>query len=255
MQKEDVELAGQVAIVTGGGSGIGRAICFRLAQAGAKIAIFDRNRRGYLPATAEALAQAAGRDRVLPIVCDVSQEAQVLEAFERVLGAWERLDIAVCNAGLIRAAPFEESTLEQFHELFDVLVTGYYLVAREAFRVWKRQGPGGRLVFNTSKNAVAVSAGASLYCAAKAAEQHLARCLAEEGGPYGIRVNSVSPGYIMTELVEPYKEYHAVWAPRIPLGRLGRPEELVGLYLYLASDASSYMTGTDIVIDGGYTCL
>jgi sorbose reductase len=79
--------------------------------------------------------------------------------------------------------------------------------------------------------------------------------MAVEFAPHNIRVNSVSPGYILTELVEPLKDYHELWSPKIPLGRLGRPEELMGLFLYLASDASSYMTGTDIVIDGGYTCV
>jgi sorbose reductase len=93
------------------------------------------------------------------------------------------------------------------------------------------------------------------YCASKAAVIHLTKAMAVEFAPYNIRVNSVSPGYILTELVEPLKEFHEIWVPKIPLGRLGRPEELMGLYVYLASDASSYMTGSDVVIDGGYTCV
>lgn len=94
----------------------------------------------------------------------------------------------------------------------------------------------------------------SHYCASKAAVIHLTKAMAVELAPHKIRVNSVSPGYILTELVEPYTEYQPLWEPKIPLGRLGRPEELAGLYLYLASEAPSYMTGSDIVIDGGYTC-
>ena len=93
------------------------------------------------------------------------------------------------------------------------------------------------------------------YCASKAAVIQLAKAMAVEFAPHGIRVNSVSPGYVMTELVEPLTTFHEAWKPRIPMGRLGRPEEMMGLYVYLASDASSYMTGSDIVIDGGYTCL
>jgi sorbose reductase len=92
------------------------------------------------------------------------------------------------------------------------------------------------------------------YCASKAAVIHLTKAMAVEFAPHKIRVNSVSPGYILTELVEPYADYHARWEPKIPMGRLGQPEELAGLYLYLASEASSYMTGSDVVIDGGYSC-
>jgi NAD(P)-dependent dehydrogenase (short-subunit alcohol dehydrogenase family) len=90
------------------------------------------------------------------------------------------------------------------------------------------------------------------YCTSKAAVIHLTKAMAVELAPHNIRVNSVSPGYILTELVEPMAELHAQWEPKIPLGRIGRPDELTGLYLYLASEASSYMTGSDIVIDGGY---
>jgi sorbose reductase len=92
------------------------------------------------------------------------------------------------------------------------------------------------------------------YCTSKAAVIHLTKAMAVEFAPHNIRVNSVSPGYIRTELVEPLADYHAQWESKIPLGRMGRPDELTGLYLYLASAASSYMTGSDIVIDGGYTC-
>ncbi|WP_251983499.1 SDR family oxidoreductase, partial [Mycobacterium tuberculosis] len=109
-------------------------------------------------------------------------------------------------------------------------------------------------VHSMSGHIINVPQQVSHYCASKAAVIHLTKAMAVELAPHKIRVNSVSPGYILTELVEPYTEYQPLWEPKIPLGRLGRPEELAGLYLYLASEASSYMTGSDIVIDGGYTC-
>lgn len=114
---------------------------------------------------------------------------------------------------------------------------------------------GGSIIVTASMSGHVVNTPQKIghYCASKGAVIQLAKAMAVEFAPQGVRVNSVSPGYIMTELVEPLTDYHAAWTPRIPLGRLGRPEDLMGLYVYLASAASSYMTGSDVVIDGGYT--
>jgi NAD(P)-dependent dehydrogenase (short-subunit alcohol dehydrogenase family) len=118
------------------------------------------------------------------------------------------------------------------------------------------QGRGGVIITTASMSGHIINVPQQVghYCASKAAVIHLTKGLAVELAPHNIRVNSVSPGYILTELVEPLAEYHRSWEPKIPLGRIGGPEELTGLFLYLASAASSYMTGSDLVIDGGYTC-
>jgi sorbose reductase len=145
---------------------------------------------------------------------------------------------------------------EEFQAIQDTNVTGVFLTAQAAARAMVSQGRGG-VIINTasmSGHIINVPQQAGHYCTSKAAVIQLTKALAVELAPHNIRVNSVSPGYILTELVEPMAEYHRLWEPKIPLGRIGRPEELTGLYLYLASEASSYMTGSDVVIDGGYTC-
>jgi len=261
------ELVGQVALVTGGGSGLGRAITLRLAREGAHIAIFDINPNG-LAETCALIEQASPSVRVLPIAADVCNESAVVAAFERTLGELGQLDIVVSNAGLIRAAPIEDSTLEQWDLQFGVLVTGYYLVARQAFRVWKHQGTSGRMVFITSKNAVVASSGASIYSAAKAAEQHLARCLAEEGGPFGIRVNCVMPdgvirgtNIIPPEELERYAARHGVkpedldefYRKRNTLKVNITPEDVAEAVLFLVSTKSAKTTGAALTVDGGVT--
>jgi len=150
---------------------------------------------------------------------------------------------------------------ELFMKVLTVFLGGTYNVVRlAAASVAKSQplaeGERGVIITTASMSGHIINTPQQVghYCASKAAVIQLTKAMAVEFAPYNIRVNSVSPGYILTELVEPYAEYHPLWEPKIPLGRLGRPEELVGIYVYLASDASSYMTGSDIVIDGGYTC-
>jgi NAD(P)-dependent dehydrogenase (short-subunit alcohol dehydrogenase family) len=166
------------------------------------------------------------------------------------------IDIAVCNAGIITVTPILDMSPEEFQSIQDTNVTGVFLTAQAAAKAMVGQGQGG-VIINTasmSGHIINIPQQVGHYCASKAAVIHLTKAMAVELAPHKIRVNSVSPGYILTELVEPYSEYHSLWEPKIPLGRLGRPEELTGLYLYLASEASSYMTGSDIVIDGGYSC-
>jgi sorbose reductase len=248
------DLHGKRALVTGASSGIGKKVAEAYLQAGAQVAVAAR-RSEVLEKVAGEFA-AAGDGTVVPICCDVTQPDQVTRMLDQVIAELGGIDIAVCNAGIVTVAGMLEMSLEEFHSIQNTNVTGVFLTAQAAARAMVRQGQGG-VIINTasmSGHIINIPQQVGHYCAAKAAVIHLTKAMAVEFAPHKIRVNSVSPGYILTELVEPLAEYHRQWEPKIPLGRIGRPEELTGLYLYLASEASTYMTGSDIVIDGGYSC-
>jgi NAD(P)-dependent dehydrogenase (short-subunit alcohol dehydrogenase family) len=183
------ELQGKVAFVTGGAGGIGRAILDRLASAGASVVAFDLDEAG-------ARDAVAGHDG-LAVAGDVTSEAAVAQAIAATVRRFGGLDIVVSNAGIASSAALEETTLEEWNRNHAILVTGYFLVAREAFKVLKRQDAGGSIVFVASKNALVAGRNAAAYSSAKAAELHLARCLAEEGGSDGIRVNTVNPDAVL----------------------------------------------------------
>jgi sorbose reductase len=247
------DLHGKRALVTGASSGIGKRVAIAYAEAGAEVALAARHAEA-LEVVADEIAAAGGR--AVPIRCDVTQPEQVSGMLDQVTAELGGIDVAVCNAGIITVTPMLEMPPEEFQSIQDTNVTGVFLTAQAAAKAMVRQGQGG-VIINTasmSGHIINIPQQVGHYCASKAAVIHLTKAMAVELAPHKIRVNSVSPGYILTELVEPLSEYHALWEPKIPLGRLGRPEELTGLYLYLASAASSYMTGSDIVIDGGYTC-
>jgi sorbose reductase len=247
------DLHGKRALVTGASSGIGKRVAIAYAEAGAEVALAARHAEA-LAVVADEIAAAGGR--AVPIRCDVTQPEQVSGMLDQVTGELGGIDIAVCNAGIITVTPMLEMPPEEFQSIQDTNVTGVFLTAQAAARAMVRQGQGG-VIINTasmSGHIINIPQQVGHYCASKAAVIHLTKAMAVELAPHKIRVNSVSPGYILTELVEPYSEYHALWEPKIPLGRMGQPEELTGLYLYLASEAASYMTGSDIVIDGGYSC-
>jgi sorbose reductase len=247
------DLRGKRALVTGASSGIGKKVALAYVQAGAEVAIAARHSE-VLEEVAAQLTAAGGK--VVPICCDVTQPDQVTEMLEKTTAAFGGIDIAVCNAGIISVVPMLEMAPAEFQRIQDTNVTGVFLTAQAAARAMVRQGQGGVIINTASMSGHIINLPQQVghYCATKAAVIHLTKAMAVEFAPHKIRVNSVSPGYILTELVEPYAEYHALWEPKIPMGRLGRPEELTGLYLYLASEASSYMTGSDVVIDGGYSC-
>jgi NAD(P)-dependent dehydrogenase (short-subunit alcohol dehydrogenase family) len=247
-------LRGKRALVTGASSGIGRKVAQAYAQAGADVAIAARN-VGALQDVADGLA-ADGAGKVVPIQCDVTRPEQVSSMVDRVVAELGGIDIAVCNAGIITVAPMLEMSPDEFQRIQDTNVTGVFLTAQAAGRAMVAQGRGGVIINTASMSGSVINVPQQVghYCTSKAAVIHLTKAMAVELAPHNIRVNSVSPGYILTELVEPLTEYHRQWEPKIPLGRIGRPEELIGLYVYLASEASSYMTGSDVVIDGGYTC-
>ena len=247
-------LRGKRALVTGASSGIGRKVAQAYTQAGADVAIAARNVEA-LQGVANELA-ADGGGKVVPIRCDVTRPEQVNSMVDRVVAELGGIDIAVCNAGIITVVPMLEMSPEEFQRIQDTNVTGVFLTAQAAARAMVAQGRGGVIINTASMSGSIINIPQQVghYCASKAAVIHMTKAMAVELAPHNIRVNSVSPGYILTELVEPLTEYHRQWEPKIPLGRIGRPEELTGLYVYLASEASSYMTGSDVVIDGGYTC-
>ncbi|BBZ10317.1 SDR family oxidoreductase [Mycobacterium branderi] len=247
-------LHGKSALVTGASSGIGKRVALAYAQAGAAVAIAARHHE---PLQELAADIADGGGTAIPITCDVTQPESVDAMLNRVDHELGGIDIAVCNAGIINFDGLLDMRPEEFQKIQDTNVNGVFLTAQAAAKSMVARQRAGSIITTASMSGHIVNTPQQVghYCASKAAVIHLTKAMAVEFAPHNIRVNSVSPGYILTELVEPYiAEYQALWEPKIPLGRLGRPEELVGIYVYLASDASSYMTGSDIVIDGGYTC-
>lgn len=247
------DLTGKTALVTGASTGIGKKVAEAYLQAGARVAVAARHPDA-LETVAAELDSMGGA--VLPIACDVTQPDQVTRMVERVTAELGGIDVAVCNAGIINLTPLLDMSPEEFHTIQATNVTGVFLTAQAAARAMVTQGRGGSIINTASMSGhiINIPQPAGHYCTSKAAVIHLTKAMAVEFARHNIRVNSISPGYIRTELVEPMAEYHRLWEPKIPLGRIGRPDELTGLYLYLASAASSYMTGSDVVIDGGYTC-
>jgi rhamnulose-1-phosphate aldolase/alcohol dehydrogenase len=190
------EFARQVALVTGAAGGIGSAVCARLARDGAQIVATDIDLEG-AEQVANDLCRKSGARRAVAVRMDVTSEESVHAAFAAAALAFGGIDIVVNNAGLASSAPITKTTLAEWNKNLSVLATGYFLVAREAFRVFAQQGKGGNLVFIASKNALVAGKNASAYSTAKAAELHLARGLAEEGGALGIRVNTVNPDAVL----------------------------------------------------------
>jgi rhamnulose-1-phosphate aldolase/alcohol dehydrogenase len=259
------ELAGRVAFVTGAASGIGRAIALRLASAGAHIVVADRNYDGAVE-VASGLVDSYGAGRGMAVAVDVTDEGAVRHAFEETVLAYGGVDIVVSNAGISTSNPIEETSLDEWNLNQNVLGTGYFLVAREAFRVLRAQGLGGSVVFVASKNGLVAGRNAAAYSSAKALEIHLARCLAEEGGGAGIRVNTVNPDAVLrgsgiwdsswrgqraqTYGIDPDQlEEH--YRARTTLKVSVYAEDVADAVLFFASDRSAKSTGNILNVDGG----
>jgi rhamnulose-1-phosphate aldolase/alcohol dehydrogenase len=258
-------LAGRVALVTGGAGGIGQAIARRLVGEGACLVLADIDARS-LEATLADFRERFGKDAVAGAVMDVTSEEAVEAAFRDALVAYGGLDILVSNAGIASAAPFEDTSLELWNRNMSILATGYFLAARAGYRIMKDQGLGGSIVFIGSKNGLAASPGASAYCTAKAAEIHLARCLALEGAPHGIRANTVNPDAVLRGSKIWQGEWRAqraasnkvaeddleeVYRQRSLLKRSVYPEDIAEAAYYFASDLSAKSTGNILNVDAG----
>jgi rhamnulose-1-phosphate aldolase/alcohol dehydrogenase len=258
-------LAGKVAFVTGGAGGIGRATAARLVGEGACVVLADIDQEA-LEKTEAEFVKKYGADAVRTLKLDVTKEDGVIASFAESCVEFGGIDILVSNAGIASSAPIETTELSTWNRNIDILATGYFLVSREAFRLFRRQGLGGNVVFIASKNGLAASPNAAAYCTAKAAEIHLARCLALEGADAGIRVNTVNPDAVLRgskiwsgewreqraasskievdELEEHYRK-------RSMLKLNVFPEDIAEAVYFLASDLSAKSTGNIINVDAG----
>ncbi|PBB29489.1 bifunctional rhamnulose-1-phosphate aldolase/short-chain dehydrogenase [Mesorhizobium sp. WSM3882] len=258
-------LAGQIALVTGGAGGIGRATASRLLREGACVVLADIDETA-LAGAHEELSKAYGKDFVRPVRIDVTSEDQVTSGFAETSVEFGGIDILVSNAGLASSAPIEETTLALWNKNMDILSTGYFLVSREAFRLFRAQKIGGNVVFVASKNGLAASPNAAAYCTAKAAEIHLARCLALEGAEAQIRVNVVNPDAVLRGSkiwTGEWKEQRAAaykmstddleehYRSRSMLKRSVFPEDIAEAIYFFASDMSAKSTGNIVNVDAG----
>ncbi|MGN8646975.1 bifunctional aldolase/short-chain dehydrogenase [Gracilibacillus sp. HCP3S3_G5_1] len=261
----EAEFSRQVAFVTGGAGGIGTATTYRLLDEGAHVVVADINLEG-----AENLAKDAnekyGENRVFAVKMDVTKEEEVQAAIQASVRKYGGIDILVNNAGLASSSPFEETTMEQWNLNMNVLVTGYFLVAREVFKLMKEQEIGGNMVFIGSKNSIYAGKNAAAYSTAKAAEVHLARTIAADGGPLGIRVNSVLPDAVIRgskiwdsswkkERASSYgigtDDLEEHYRKRTILNVNILPEDIAESIAFLASSKAAKTTGCMVTVDGG----
>lgn len=258
-------LAGKIALVTGGAGGIGRSTAEKLLAEGACVVLSDIA-ADRLEETQADLVKIFGKDQVRSVKADATKEQEVADSIAAAALEFGGLDILVSNAGIASSAPIEETTLEIWNRNMDILSTGYFLVSREAVKLMKPQGLGGAMVFVASKNGLAASPNAAAYCTAKAAEIHLARVLALELAPSGIRVNVVNPDAVLRgskiwtgkwseERAAAYKistdELEEHYRQRSLLKRSVYPEDIAEAIYFLSSELSAKSTGNIINVDAG----
>ncbi len=246
-------LKGKKAYVTGGARGIGKCAAIALAEAGADIAIVDMDIQE-AEKTAKEL-RSFGVDSIA-IKTDITNPDEVNKMIDTILDSFGTIDIAFNNAGICVNVKAEEMTYEQWKKVIDVNLTGVFLTAQAAGRVMIKNGKGS--IINTasmSGHIVNVPQPQSAYNASKAGVIMLTKSLAVEWASHNVRVNCISPGYIGTEMTLKATDWIPTWIESTPVKRMGTPEELQGAVLYLASDASGFTTGSDIVVDGAFTCI
>lgn len=254
-------LKGKKGFVTGGGGGIGRNTAAAWAEAGADVALIDiPTSREALEPLAEELSKRYGV-KVVPIYCDVSDKAQVDAMRETLIKELGTVDIAHINAGICLKGDNVDVPYETWKRVIDVDLNGAFLTAQAAAQIMREHGHGGSIIITSSLsgyNANFMNGGPTPVCAygtAKAGISQMARYMGAGLAPFGIRVNSISPGYVWSGIHEAgmTKEGHDMCLETVPIKRFGTNDELQGAVLFLSSDASSYVTGIDIPVDGGYS--
>lgn len=249
------DLTGRVALVTGAGSGIGQRIAMGLAQSGAHVACLDRRGDGGLRDTADFIEGA--RRKALTITADVTDKSALADAVSRTETELGPLAIAVNAAGIANASPAETMEEDQYQTLMDVNLKGVFLSCQAEARAMLGHG-GGSIINIASMSGVIVNRGLKQahYNASKAGVIHMTRSMAMEWVDRGVRVNSISPGYTATpmntrpEMVHQTREFES----QTPMGRMATVDEMVGPAIFLASDAASFCTGVDLLVDGGFCC-
>ena len=253
---EKFKLDGKKAFVTGGAQGIGKCLATALAEAGADVAIVDINGEKAAE-TAKEIAEKTGR-KIISITTDVTSPEQVDAMMETFLAEFGRLDAAFCNAGIAKHFPAEEMSYADWLKVIDVNLNSVFLTDIAAGKQMIKQGGG--TIINTasmSGHAVNVPQPQCSYNSSKGGVIMLTKSLAVEWAKYNVRVNCISPGYMATDLCVSNPKLIPLidqWNALTPVKRMGNPEELQAIAVYLASDASPFTTGSDFIIDGGYTC-
>jgi NAD(P)-dependent dehydrogenase (short-subunit alcohol dehydrogenase family) len=246
-------LEGKTALITGGARGLGKAMAEALAQVGANIVIADME-----AASAEKAADelASFGTKTLGLEVDVTNEAQVHKAIDRVVSDFNELNVVINNAGICQKIKVEDQSLEDWKKTMDVNVNGVFLISKYAGKQMKAQGGGSIINIASMSSFIANTEAQCAYNASKAAVAMMTKCMASEWVNDNIRVNAIAPGYMKTDMTKP------IFAPggelahvldMVPMNRLGEPHELGGLAIYLASEASSFVTGSSFIVDGGYT--
>ena len=248
----NLSLDGKVAIITGGSKGIGRAIALTFAEAGADVVVCSRAQNGELGKVADEIKRMGRRS--LAVQADVSKKADVDNLVERAIKEFGAVDILVNNAGTILKTPLVEISEEEWDQIMDTNLKGCHLCSQAVSRRMIDQKKGN-IINMASIRSIAAAADRAMYCVSKVGVIMLTRVLALDLARYNIRVNAIAPGWIKTRLNE------VVWGnpetlkkveATIPLGHMGEPKDIAGTALFLASDASSYITGQTIIVDGGF---
>jgi NAD(P)-dependent dehydrogenase (short-subunit alcohol dehydrogenase family) len=241
---------GKVALITGAAGGMGASIVSAFVEEGASVLLFDRDvaalerlQRGLSPA----------RGRVLSVAGDVASRDDVRSAVQAAVAEWDRLDVLIAQAGIASLAPLDEIDDDTWRQTIDVNLGGVFLTVQEGARAMR---DGGAIVVTASTNAFFVEAQTAHYSASKGGVRTFVRAAALDLAPRRIRINVIHPGMIRTPLaswIDEHPRAAAAYLERVPLSRFGDPDEIASVVLFLASDAASYMTGADIVVDGGVT--